>query len=215
MTIKACLFDLDGVLVDTAKYHYIAWRDLAAQLGFDFTEEDNEQLKGVSRMTSLDILLNIGGLVLDNKEKQRLADQKNLVYVSYIQKMSPDEILPGVVEFLKALKQANYKIALGSASKNAPLILDRLKLVDYFDAIVDGNNVSRAKPNPEVFLRGAEMLGVDPSECIVFEDAPAGVEAALNGGMKCIGIGELKNLSKAHRVVPGFEHFGIEELGRF
>lgn len=215
MTIKACLFDLDGVIVDTAKYHYIAWRDLAAQLGFEFTEEHNEQLKGVSRMTSLDILLEIGNVNINNEEKQRLADQKNSVYVSYIQKMTPDEILPGVIEFLKALKKANYKIALGSASKNAPLILDRLRLNEYFDVIVDGNSVSRAKPDPEVFLKGAEMLSIQPSECVVFEDAPAGVEAALNGGMHCIGIGEPRNLSKADLVVPGFEDFGIEELRRF
>ncbi|MFA9390790.1 MAG: beta-phosphoglucomutase [Prolixibacteraceae bacterium] len=215
MKLKACLFDLDGVIVDTAKYHYIAWKELAAQLGFEFTEENNERLKGVSRMTSLEILLEIGGVSLSNEQKAELADQKNQRYVSYIEKMTPDEILPGVLEFLTDLKKAGIKTAIGSASKNAPLILERLKLGPYFDAIIDGNKVSKAKPDPEVFLKGAEALGIDPSECIVFEDAAAGVEAALNGGMKCVGIGLAENLKNAHIVVPGFKNFGMANLEQF
>ncbi|MBN1767470.1 MAG: beta-phosphoglucomutase [Prolixibacteraceae bacterium] len=212
MKIKACLFDLDGVIVDTAKYHFIAWKELAADLGFEFTEEHNERLKGVSRMASLDILLEIGGKYVRQDEKERMANSKNERYVSLIKKMTPDEILPGVIRFLNELKNAGIKTAIGSASKNAPLILERLKLDSYFDAIIDGNKVSHAKPDPEVFLKGAEALGVHPSECVVFEDAAAGVEAALNGNMKCIGIGEKEVLAKADKVIPGFENFSLENL---
>ncbi|PXY01233.1 beta-phosphoglucomutase [Marinifilum breve] len=210
--ISACIFDLDGVVVDTAKYHYIAWKSLANELGFDFTEEDNERLKGVSRMRSLDILLEIGGVELDDKTKLELADKKNKNYVEYILKMTPDEILPGVKDFFNELKEQGIKIALGSASKNAMTILNQLELTDYFDAVVDGTHVSNAKPDPEVFLKGAELLGVSPSECIVFEDAEAGVEAAINGNMKCVGIGSPDVLGKANIVVPGFVGFSMAQL---
>ncbi|RKE02563.1 beta-phosphoglucomutase [Marinifilum flexuosum] len=210
--ISACIFDLDGVVVDTAKYHYIAWKSLANELGFDFTEEDNERLKGVSRMRSLDILLEIGGVELDEKTKLELADKKNKNYVEYILKMTPDEILPGVKDFFNKLKAKGIKIALGSASKNAMTILNQLELTDYFDAVVDGTHVSNAKPDPEVFLKGAELLGVSPSECIVFEDAEAGVEAAINGNMKCVGIGSPDVLGKANIVVPGFVGFSMTQL---
>ncbi|WP_321296524.1 beta-phosphoglucomutase [Marinifilum fragile] len=210
--ISACIFDLDGVVVDTAKYHYIAWKSLANELGFDFTEEDNERLKGVSRMRSLDILLEIGGVELDEKTKLELADKKNKNYVEYILKMTPDEILPGVKDFFNELKAKEIKIALGSASKNAMTILNQLELTDYFDAVVDGTHVSNAKPDPEVFLKGAELLGVSPSECIVFEDAEAGVEAAINGNMKCVGIGSPDVLGKANIVVPGFVGFSMTQL---
>lgn len=210
--ISACIFDLDGVVVDTAKYHYIAWKSLANELGFDFTEEDNERLKGVSRMTSLDILLEIGGVELDEKTKLELADKKNKNYVEFILKMTPDEILPGVKDFFNELKSQGIKIALGSASKNAMTILNQLELTDYFDAVVDGTHVSNAKPDPEVFLKGAELLGVSPSECVVFEDAEAGVEAAINGNMKCVGIGSPDVLGKANIVVPGFVGFSMTQL---
>jgi beta-phosphoglucomutase len=212
--IKACLFDLDGVIVDTAKYHFIAWRELAGELGFEFTEEDNERLKGVSRMTSLEILLEIGGVSLPDEMKNRLANQKNERYVSYITKMTPHEILPGVVGFLDQLKKAGVKMAIGSASKNTPLILERVGLSQFFDAVIDGNKVSRAKPDPEVFLKGASELGVEPSECMVFEDAAAGVEAAVRGGMKCVGIGLPENLPGANLVIPGFENLTVEMLLR-
>ncbi|WP_282039714.1 beta-phosphoglucomutase [Saccharicrinis aurantiacus] len=211
--IKACLFDLDGVIVDTAKYHYIAWKELANELGFDFTLEDNEKLKGVSRMTSLDILLSIGGIELGEDKKLELATKKNDNYLQYILKMGPEEILPGTKEFLEVLRKENIKIALGSASKNAMLILERLELTGYFDAIVDGTHVAKAKPDPEVFLQGAEKLGVAPTECVVFEDAEAGVEAALAGGMKCVGIGSSEVLGKAHLVVDGLHKMSIQKLG--
>jgi beta-phosphoglucomutase len=211
-TISACIFDLDGVVVDTAKYHYIAWKKIANDLGFDFTEEDNERLKGVSRMTSLDILLEIGGVELDQETKLKLADKKNKNYLEYILKMTPDEILPGVKDFFRELKSKEIKIALGSASKNAMTILNQLELTDFFDAIVDGTHVSKAKPDPEVFLKGAELLNTDPANCVVFEDAEAGVEAAINGGMKCVGIGSPEVLGKANMVIPGFIGFSVARL---
>ncbi|HKM94663.1 MAG TPA: beta-phosphoglucomutase [Prolixibacteraceae bacterium] len=212
MHIKACIFDLDGVIVDTAKYHFIAWKELANQLGFDFSEKDNEQLKGVSRMASLDILLEIGNKQFSKAEKLRLAESKNTRYVEYISKMGPDEILPGVLTFLKLIRAKDIKTVIGSASKNAPTIINRLQLNEYFDAIIDGNSVEKAKPNPEVFLKGALALNVLPSECMVFEDAEAGVEAALNGGMKCVGIGDESILGKANLVIKGFKNFSVQDL---
>ena len=210
--ISACIFDLDGVVVDTAKYHYIAWKSLANELGFDFTEADNERLKGVSRMTSLEILLGIGKVELDETTKLKLAEKKNKNYLEYILKMTPDEILPGVKEFMNELRSKGVKIALGSASKNAMTILNQLELTNYFDAIVDGTHVSNAKPDPEVFLKGAQLLNVDPLDCVVFEDAEAGVEAAINGNMKCVGIGSPEVLGKANIVVPGFVGFSMAQL---
>lgn len=212
MKIKACIFDLDGVIVDTAKYHYIAWKKLANDLGFDFTEKDNERLKGVSRMTSLDILLEIGQKEFDYHRKLKLADLKNKHYREYITQMTPEEISPGVQIFLTSLKNKGLKTAIGSASKNTPTILERIGLANFFDAIVDGNKISQAKPNPEVFLKGAEELGVKAKECIVFEDAVAGVQAAKNGGMFCVGIGNPQTLNEADIVVPGFEDVTIDFL---
>lgn len=210
--IKACLFDLDGVVVDTAKYHFIAWKALADELGFEFTHENNELLKGVSRMQSLEILLSIGGLKFPEQKRLELAEKKNTLYVSFIEKMTPEEILPGVKRFLQELRSNGIKIALGSASKNAPMILQRIQVSGFFDAIVDGNSISEAKPNPEVFLQGAEKLGVLPEECVVFEDAIAGIEAARNANMYCVGIGNAANLGNANCVIPGFEDFSFEKL---
>ncbi len=210
--IKACIFDLDGVIVDTARYHYIAWKEIAQQLGFEFTLQHNERLKGVSRMTSLDILLEIGGVSMDENQKETLAKQKNDRYVALISKMTPDEILPGVVDFLIQLKNEGIKTAIGSASKNTPMILERLDLAKYFDAVIDGNSVSQAKPDPEVFLKGAQALEIRPCNCVVFEDASAGVEAAVNGGMMCVGIGDAENLAEADFVIPGFKDFSLKQL---
>ena len=215
MRIKACLFDLDGVVVDTAKYHYIAWKEMAAELGFDFTEKQNELLKGVSRMRSLDILLGIGKINLTDTEKLLLAENKNNRYLEYVRQMTEEEILPGVSEFLDELREQGIQIALGSASKNAPLILDRIQLMEKFDAIVDGNAVSKAKPDPEVFLRCAELLGVEPVTCLVFEDAQAGIEAARNGGMQVIGVGSPENLSLADHYIPGFEKLDFDLLSKW
>jgi beta-phosphoglucomutase len=212
MKFKACLFDLDGVIVDTAKYHYLAWKELASKLGFNFTEPDNERLKGVSRMESLSILLEIGNINAGNDEKELMAQEKNERYVGFITKMQPDEILPGVLPFLESLKIAGIKTAIGSASKNAPTIIDKLGIGHLFDAIIDGNVVKNAKPDPEVFLKGASALNVLPSECLVFEDAASGIDAAINGGMKCIGVGSPAILNKANMVISGFEGFTINRL---
>jgi len=197
MNTKAFIFDLDGVIVDTAKYHYLAWRELANQLGFDFTEEQNEQLKGVSRVRSLEILLGIGKIELEEEVKIKLLHEKNEQYLTYIAKMDHTEILPGIHDLLNYLKKNGIPFSLGSASKNARLILKTLNLMELFDAVVDGNDVSTAKPDPEVFLIAAQKLGFLPQDCIVVEDAKAGVQAANSAGMLSIGIGDEKVLSEA------------------
>jgi len=200
---KGALFDLDGVIVDTAKYHYLAWKRLADELGFEFTEEHNEKLKGVSRMRSLEILLEIGGLSSTDVEKLAMAEKKNNWYVEYIKIMDKSEILKGAREYLLKLRKEGIKIALGSASKNAPMILQNLEITELFDAIIDGNKVSKAKPDPEVFLLGAKELGLEPADCIVYEDAEAGIEAARRAGMGTIGIGKKDILKEADMVVSG------------
>jgi beta-phosphoglucomutase len=210
--IKACIFDLDGVIVDTAKYHYLAWKRLAEELGFYFSPEQNERLKGVSRMRSLEILLEVGGKKLSQKEMEKAADKKNRWYVEFISKITPDEILPGAYELLIELKTNKIKRALGSASKNARTILDRLELNRFFDAVIDGNKVSKAKPDPEVFLKAAEELKIIPEECIVFEDAQAGIEAAINGKMRCIGVGDYELLRQADLVVPNLANVEWKDL---
>ena len=210
--IKACLFDLDGVIVDTAKYHYLAWKRLAKELGFDFTQNQNESLKGISRMESLKILLQIGGLTLGKIEKVTLAEKKNNWYCEYISKMTPNEILPGAKEFLEELRHNGIKIALGSASKNAMTILNNVELVNHFYAIIDGTKTTTTKPNPEVFLLGAKELGVPPLECVVFEDAKAGIEAAINAGMYSIGIGDPLVLNKANIVISSLSEMTLEKL---
>jgi beta-phosphoglucomutase len=203
--IKGCLFDMDGVIVDTAKYHFLAWQRLAHSLNVPFTEEQNEQLKGVSRADSLDRILAWGNISLPQERKEELMTLKNDWYLEYVATVTPAEMLPGVHNFLKELTAEGVKIGLGSSSKNALLILEKLEIMDLFDVIVDGNKVTVSKPNPEVFLRGAQELDLEPSEIIVFEDAQSGVKAALSGGFRCIGIGEPEVLNEAHVVIPGFE----------
>lgn len=201
--MKAIIFDLDGVVVDTAKYHYQAWHKLAEELGFAFGKNQNERLKGVSRMQSLEIVLEVGELTgIGEEKKQELADRKNGYYLEMISGIDQSEILPGVFEFIRRLKKEGYKIALGSASKSGRMILEKLGLADQFDVIVDGNLVERAKPDPQVFIKAAEMMKVPCSECVVIEDAAAGIEAALAGGMKCVGVGDRIILGKANVVVP-------------
>ncbi len=204
MNIQACLFDLDGVICDTAKYHFQAWKRLADELGFVFTLEDNERLKGVSRRESLDIVLEVGRVVADEKAKGRMAERKNEWYVESISRIGEEELLEGVKPFLESLRKAGIRVALGSASKNADLILDRLRIKGYFDAIIDGTKIAKAKPDPEVFLEGAKAVGVEPSRCIVFKDAVAGIEAAKNARMKCVGVGRADLLRAADLVIPSF-----------
>lgn len=210
--MKGIIFDLDGVIVDTAKYHYLAWSNLAKELGFTFTKKDNELLKGVSRVRSLEILLNIGGITLTKEEFDAYAAKKNSEYVKLIEQLTPNDILPGVKEFIITLKKNNYLISLGSASKNALFILNHLDLTSYFDAIVDGTHVSKAKPDPEVFLTAAKKLNLPPKECIVFEDAAAGVEAGKNANMKVIGVGDKNVLQKADLVIQSFENLTLDSL---
>lgn len=211
--IEACIFDLDGVICDTAKYHFKAWQRLANELSFDFTEEENEQLKGVSRVESLNLILKWGGKdIQDLEEKEMLAAQKNDWYLEYIQHMTPKETLKGVEKFLIDLQKRGIKIGLGSASKNSRMILDRIGLTHYFEVIIDGNSTTKSKPHPEVFLLGAEQLGVLPKNAIVFEDAEKGIEAALNGGFYAVGIGKALSLDDAHIVIDGFEYIDIEEI---
>lgn len=216
MSVRAILFDLDGVIVDTAKYHYLAWKRLADELGFVFTEKDNERLKGISRMRSLEILLEVGGLSgkFSAEEMQKMAERKNQWYVDYISRMDESEILKGTMECLKGFRTMGIKTALGSASKNARMILDNLKLIPYFDAIIDGTKTSKAKPDPEVFLLGAQALGVLPEECVVFEDAQAGIEAAKSAGMKAVAVGKPENLTGYDLIIKGLYEVNPAEIAK-
>ncbi|GGE32709.1 beta-phosphoglucomutase [Psychroflexus planctonicus] len=204
MQKKGIIFDLDGVIVDTAKYHFLAWKNLAESLDINFNKKQNEQLKGVSRIESLKKILTWGKKRISEKRFNELLHQKNEEYLVSVQKMDESEILPGVMKRLKMLKDVGHPIALGSASKNAKTILERVNLMPYFDVIVDGNEVSKAKPNPEVFLKAAQLLGVEPENAIVFEDALAGIEAANRAKMLSVGIGEKSILKDADFVFADF-----------
>lgn len=206
------IFDLDGVIVDTAKYHYLAWKNLANELGFEFTKEQNEMFKGVSRKRCLEILLEIGGVEATQEQFEIWMVEKNEDYLKYIEKMDETEILPDVLKVLKYLAGSKMPIALGSASKNARPILEKVNLLLYFDTIVDGNNVTKAKPNPEVFLIAADQLGVQPENCIVFEDAQAGIQAANAANMVSIGIGDSETLSEADYNFNDFTEINLEFL---
>jgi beta-phosphoglucomutase len=204
MKYKACLFDLDGVLVDTAVYHFQAWKNLGKNFDYELTEEQNEELKGISRVASLDRILTWAKKEASQEQKNKWLIEKNENYLELISNMNPSEILPGVLDFLQEIKAQGYLIALGSASKNAEVILRKTGLISWFDAIIDGNHVQKSKPDPEVFLKGAEALGVSPENCIVFEDASAGIEAAKRAGMKAIGIGDPSILGEADQVISSF-----------
>jgi beta-phosphoglucomutase len=212
MIIKGCIFDLDGVIVDTARYHFLSWKRLADQLKIRFTEKDNERLKGVSRMDSLEIILELGNLKPDRRKKEEFAALKNKWYVDYISSMTPEEILPGSLELIDEIRKDGIKTAIGSASKNTPLILEKVGIMKLFDAVADGNIVHKAKPDPEVFLTASRMLDIEPRYCIVFEDAIAGVQAALNADMTCVGIGSPSVLKKANLVVAGLNEISLQKL---
>lgn len=206
------MFDLDGVLVDTARFHYLAWKELADKLGFHFSEEHNERLKGISRMESLRILLEIGRINLSDQEKMKYAEEKNEVYLAYVNRMTPADVLPGVTSLLHELRERNIATGLGSASKNARVILEKTGIEPLFDVIVDGTLVTHAKPDPEVFETGARLLQTENSSCVVFEDAVAGIQAAHHAGMKCVGIGSPEILHEADLVFPGLEGIRIDDL---
>ncbi|PJB13634.1 MAG: beta-phosphoglucomutase [Flavobacteriales bacterium CG_4_9_14_3_um_filter_40_17] len=212
MTKKAFIFDLDGVIVDTAKFHYLAWKKLADELGIPFTQHDNEQLKGVSRVRSLELILNLGGVTLDEVEKLNHLKEKNEDYLSYISEMTHADVLPNVPKVLNFLKAHQVPIALGSASKNAKQILEKVGLLGVFDAIVDGNEVSKAKPDPEVFLLAARKIDANPEDCVVFEDAIAGIQAANQAKMLSIGIGESEILHEAKYVFRDFTKISTKFL---
>ena len=210
--IKACIFDLDGVIVDTAHYHFMAWQRLAKELGVTLTEKENERLKGVSRIRSLEIILELGGIQLGNAEKERLAGKKNAWFVEYVHAMKPGEIFPGVKKLILDLKNQGVRVALASSSKNADTVIRQLKIEKEFEVVVDGKMVVHSKPDPEIFLLAAKRLGVEPPSCVVFEDAEAGVEAALRAGMKCVGVGSAEQLGNANLIVKRTADFDITKL---
>lgn len=204
MKFKGVIFDLDGVITDTAEYHYIAWKELANKIGIEIDIEFNETLKGISRSESLERILVKGNKQNDYSESQKheLANFKNDYYLTLLQKLTPKDVMENIVETLKYLKEKNIKIALASASKNAPLILDKLKLKDYFEVIVDPSSVEKGKPAPDIFLEGARLIDIHPNDCIGVEDSEAGVVAINNSNMLSIGIGNEKNLNHANVVIP-------------
>ena len=197
MNKKAFIFDLDGVIVDTAKFHFLAWKKLADSLNINFTHEINEQLKGVSRVRSLEIILSQGNVQASQEDKNNWLVQKNEDYLAFVHKMDKSEILPRVEEVLQFLKANNQYVVLGSASKNARPILEKVNILHYFDALVDGNDVTNAKPDPEVFLQGANQVQVAYQDAIVFEDSVAGIQAANLAGMTSVGIGEKEVLHES------------------
>jgi len=210
--IQACIFDMDGVLVSTEKYHFQAWQRLAETIGISIDLEFNENLKGVSRVVCIDLILKHGGVVKSEEEKHILATQKNEWFLELVSHISPADVFSGVIDFLTAIKSNGYKIALGSASKNAPLLLEKLEIAHFFDAVVDGNMIVKAKPNPEVFLRGAQELGVEPKHCVVFEDAISGVDAAKAANMYCIGVGSPEILKNADICIQGFQEMSLDRI---
>lgn len=210
MALKAVLFDLDGVLVDTAKYHYLAWKGLAERLGIHFDERINERLKGVSRMASLEIILERSEQKFTGEEKLAWAAEKNGVYLEKVRMLTPSEILPGVMDFLKELRRARIKKAICSASKSAGLIVDLLGLSDWFDTVLGGADVSRSKPDPEIFELARDRLGVSSAECLVVEDAYAGIEAARAAGMRALGIGDPSVLTNADAVCRDMTCFKLK-----
>ena len=213
--IKACIFDLDGVIVDTAHYHFLAWKRLASELNINLTEELNERLKGVSRMHSLEIILDLGGISLSQHEKENLANKKNSWFVDYLERMAPEEIFPGVKQLIKDLRAGGIKVGLASSSKNAKTVIQLLHIQNEFDTVVDGTMITHSKPHPEIFLLAASRLGIQPKDCLVFEDAEAGVEAAIAAGMKCVGVGSPDQLGKADKIIKttgDFKLAGLREL---
>ena len=205
MTNTTLIFDLDGVIVDTAKFHFKAWQKLAEKIDVHFTEYENEQLKGVSRVKSLEKILEWGNKTISDSLFHQLMEEKNKDYLGYVKAMTISDILPGVKDFLTLAKAQGHPIALGSASKNAVTILTAVHLIDMFDTIVDGNNVTKGKPDPEGFLKAAKLLNSTPENCVVFEDSIAGIQAANSAKMLSVGIGDKSILNEANFCYTGFD----------
>ena len=197
MKYKGIIFDLDGVICSTDEYHYLAWKALADQLGIGFDRQINNRLRGVSRMESLEIVLEKSDKTFSDEQKQQLAETKNALYRELLGQMSEADLSNEVRDTLNALRERGLKLAIGSSSKNTPFILERIGLSGFFDAVSDGNNITRSKPDPEVFLKAAQMLDLPPVDCLVVEDAHAGVEAAVNGGFDCAAMGDAKDDTRA------------------
>lgn len=210
-TCKAFIFDLDGVITNTAHYHFLAWRNLAHSLDIPFDEAFNEQLKGIDRMGSLELILARSTTTYSHEQKLALADEKNRHYQHLIESMSPDDLLPGALAALSAVRDADLLIGLASVSKNALTLLDRLGITGWFDYVVDANKIAKGKPDPEIFLVAAENLAVDPSECIGVEDSIAGLQAIKSAGMFAIGIGDPAVLTQADRVIGGLDKFQLSD----
>lgn len=210
--IKAVLFDLDGVIVFTDRYHYLGWKKLADERGWAFDEEVNNGCRGVPRMESLEVILRHNGVELPEAEKEELATRKNAYYVELLKGINEEDVYPGAVEFLKKIRATGVKTSLCSSSKNAPLVLESLGLAGYFDAVVTGADISKAKPDPEIFLLGAKWVGVEPENCVVFEDAPSGVAGALAAGMACVGVGSPELLTEAPVTITDYGTIDIDAL---
>ncbi|MDD5348571.1 MAG: beta-phosphoglucomutase [Chthoniobacteraceae bacterium] len=210
--IQAALFDLDGVVVFTDKYHYLAWKELSDENGWDFSEEINTGCRGVPRMESLEVILRHNRVELSHEQKTALADRKNRRYVELLRTIGPADIYPGVVPFLKTLREKGLRTGLCSSSRNAKLVLENLKLAPLFDRVVTGDEVAKAKPNPEIFLLGASRLGMESAACVVFEDAPSGVDAALAAGMSCVGVGSAEQLPLAPSHIQDYCEIDMDAL---
>jgi beta-phosphoglucomutase len=209
--IKGLIFDLDGVLVTTEHNHFIAWKNTAEMLGISFSEEDNEQLKGISRVDSLKKILELGNKSISDETFNELLTKKNEYYLNSIADINQSNLLPGVLSVLKNAQLHGIKCAVGSSSKNARFILSKLQIDSYFSVIVDGNDVSFPKPHPEVFLKGAQQMGLEPFECIVFEDAKSGVQAAKEGGFTAIGVGNPTLIDFVDSYLLNLNEFSLEE----
>lgn len=212
MKIQGCLFDMDGVVVDTAKHHYVAWKSLANELAIPFTKSDNDALKGLSRLDRLERILRSGNLEVSSKTKIELMEKKNQLYLQIIDSLGPGDIRPGVKELMLELRNEGVGLCLCSSSKNAASILKSIGVFNLFDGIVDGNNLTLPKPDPEVFIKGSKLLGLTPSVCIVFEDAQSGIEAARSGGFFALGIGAEGSLNNAHANVQDLAHMTLDKL---
>ncbi len=212
MSIRAVIFDLDGVIVSTDEFHYQGWQNLADEEGIYFDRKINERLRGVSRMDSLDILLEKSDKKYTDEQKVEMATRKNDYYRELLKNLSPKDLLPGAMDTMDELKKRDIKVAVGSSSKNTPTILEYIGLSDYFAAVSDGNQIKNSKPDPEVFLLAAEKMGMSPEECLVVEDAAAGVEAALNGNMKALGVGSAADDTRAHLQAKDLSEITVDQM---